>query len=172
MAFTKGEEFWIHFSAFDTSEKSRKSGDAANMTAYIIADDASEQLANNDIEEVYDGNYKLKLNASETDTDLITVTVSSTTSDVYIAPVRIQSDISGSGIATDLLDESLSGHTTSGTIGEVFSLLRQNAVGKKVVTENSETSYTVEIYDTDDTTVLAELTIAVDTDTYTRTTDV
>lgn len=171
MAFTKNKPFWVHFDAFDTTTLTRKSGDAANLTAYIIRDNEAEQLANNNasITEVYDGTYKMQLNASETDADLITISVSSSTSNVYIAPVRIQSDISGETIADGLLDESIAGHTDSGSLGEALNQIRQNAVGKKVVTENSETSYTVEIYDTDDTTVLVTMDIDISGDVYTRT---
>lgn len=51
MAQERGTAFYVHFTAWDISTLSRKGGDASNMTAYIIRDNGSPQIANNSIEE-------------------------------------------------------------------------------------------------------------------------
>lgn len=93
--FTKNEPFWIHFDAVDTVVLTKKSGDADNLTAYIIRDGEPAQLATNSscITEVYDGTYKIKLTKYETDADLITISVSSSTPNIYIPPIRIKGRI-------------------------------------------------------------------------------
>lgn len=172
MAFIKGEAYIAHLTAWNKNTLGFQSGDEDNITAYILRDDQSLQVANNSgtIEEKGStGIYALDLNSSETNAETLTIIGVSTTSGVIIRPERIHASVDGSELASDILDEALSGHTTAGTFGEAIKQLRQNAVGKKTVEKVSDTEYTITIYDTDNSTVLITLSVDISGDTYSRT---
>jgi len=169
MAFIKGTSFYVHITAWKTSGKA--TGDEDNITCYLICDGESAVEATNNatLTEESNGDYVLLLTAAETDADLITISGTSTTTGVFIPPVRIQTSENIDDFAADILDTTLTGHTTTGTVGEVLSAIRQASVGKKVVTKVSDVEYTIEVYDTDDTTVLYTMTIDIASNVYTRT---
>ena len=170
MAIIKGETTTLSFTAWNTTTLTRKGGDAANMTAYILIDDAAATTTTNSpVESTVLGEYNIDLTTSETNGEFITVVINSTTANVVIESIRFTTAIDGSLLAEDILDELIADHDTVGSVGEALQIMRQSAVGKKIVTENSATSWTVDIYDTDNATVLVSLDIAVSGSIYTRT---
>ena len=79
--------------ARDKGADGPKTGDAANITAYVSLDGAAPAAATNAVTELDAANapgwYVLSLTQAETNADLLLVTASSTTGDVEIEPVAI-----------------------------------------------------------------------------------
>jgi hypothetical protein len=79
--------------AFDSSTSLPKTGDAANITAYISKDGAAG-VASNDVNptEIGGGLYFFNLTQAETNCDMFSIYGSSTTTNIQIVPKSVYTD--------------------------------------------------------------------------------
>ena len=107
----KGNGLTINLYAWDTGNNVPKTEDASNISLYIIKDGGSATSATNSITEPTSANmpgiYELELTSSEMDANFITVGGKSSTSNVVIYPVFIQTEQGElSVLETDILSTS------------------------------------------------------------------
>ncbi|MDO4629802.1 MAG: hypothetical protein Q4C70_11520 [Planctomycetia bacterium] len=79
----------ITYTAWNSSDGSLYSGDASNHTCRLSRDGGTFASASNTPVELGNGLYALTLTASETNTDFLTLSVSSSTVGVVIPPVQV-----------------------------------------------------------------------------------
>lgn len=90
---------YIHYSAYDTANSTGKTGDAGNHTLKVIVDGVVTDPINTP-EEIGVGEYRLLLDEVETNLiKFICVAGVSSTSDVYIIPATVMTDLLISGAA-------------------------------------------------------------------------
>jgi len=84
----KNTSYCVTYSAWNSSDGSLCSGDAANHTCRISQDGGEFVTASNSPEELGGGVYSLTLTASETNASTLTLSVSSSSSGVIVPPVQ------------------------------------------------------------------------------------
>jgi hypothetical protein len=72
------------------------------------------------------------------------------------------SELTKADIVDKVLDESVSAHLTDGTVGKALQMARANALGKYKVVNATENSFQLEIYDIDNTTLIATFDVSLD----------
>lgn len=164
-----GSALTVHYIAWDTSNNTGATGDAANHTLKWVTDGDAAATTTNSASELAYGVYKVALTTSETSGATFgTLYGDSSTANVEIIPVSVQFHHSVASISDDVWTEALADHDgTSGSVAEALRIILQAAAGKNIADEGDGT---LKIYDTDDTTVLATLTFSEAGDELTRTT--
>ena len=107
--------------AYNQNTGARVTGDAANLTAKISKDGgAGNALATTAATEVdapdNPGVYTFSISQTESNADLVVLSVVSATANVVIDEVVIYTR-NHDGLVDAILDEAMSGHTTAGTLG-------------------------------------------------------
>lgn len=139
MAFlknTSGQYLGVY--AYDKTTGLPKTGDAANITAYIRKDTGSP-AATNDVNptEVDAANmagwYEFTLTQAETNAERITLAPKSTTANVVIEPLQVFTEgLTVQGIVNGVWDELVENHENADTMGYVMTLINNNTVALNV----------------------------------------
>ena len=140
----KNQAMYLVFYAQDLLTGKGKTGDAANITLYLVQDGGSPATLTNSISEINSttmkGIYKVLLTANEVNYSTIDIKGESTTSDVEIYPRYIETHIDNTtdistilsnqttiinriGVPTDLDDQ---GATLAGNTTDIFEALADN----------------------------------------------
>ncbi len=112
-AMLKNTSYTITYFAKNLETGTRYSGDSGNHTCMISKDGGGFSLASNRPTDIGNGLYALKLTATETDCDFFTLYVGSSTTNIFIEPVRLtfndpeQFKADVSGLATSSQVEAL-----------------------------------------------------------------
>ena len=162
---TAGQKVIVY--AHDTAADAPKTGDAANITAYIAQDAASIGVSNDANPTELDatnmkGLYAFDLTQAETNGDTVTLSAVSATGDVSIEPVTVYtqevmrgtdsaSTHSAADVADAVWDEATADHVTTASMGAAVTDLTDEAFGKWVL---DPTGKTLTHYRADGITVL------------------
>lgn len=81
--------FQLTYTAWNSGDGSLCTGDASNHSCFLSANGGALTAASNSPIELGNGLYALTLTAAETNTDLLTLSVTSSTSGVVVPPVQV-----------------------------------------------------------------------------------
>lgn len=138
----------IYLYAHDTANDVPKTGDAANITAYISKDGGAAATSTNSVSEIsatnMPGVYWLSLTQTETNANQLAIKGKSSTSDVQVDPILISTVIPAdykadvSGLATAAGLSAIQGDVSAilldtGTDGVVLSTAQMQAIADEVL---------------------------------------
>lgn len=108
--------------AHDVAADAAKTGDAANITAYISKDGGaaaqSDDVNPTELDAVnMKGIYVFDMTQAETNADMIALSPVSATADIQIEPVIIYTAPTAAQVADAVLDEAASDHVAADTVG-------------------------------------------------------
>ncbi len=157
----KGVQHTITYFAKNLETGTRYSGDSGNHTCMISKDGGGFSLASNRPTDIGNGLYALKLTATETDCDFFTLYVGSSTTNIFIEPVRLtfndpeqfKADVSGLATSSQVeaLQTSVNAIPTEGVdvsgleskLEKVLALIANWTVEENVLTAKSENGTTL-----------------------------
>lgn len=141
---------WIVF-AFDATDGSPKTGDAANITANLRRDGVQDAVADTNPTETERGQYEFDLEQGETDGDLISIAPESSTGNIEVvgAPIAVWTTapyFNVLGIASDgdiIKVNTLHGHTAQ--TGDSYGIVNHGSYGNAVLVRASTPGNTLYI---------------------------
>jgi hypothetical protein len=158
----------VTYTAWDTSSSVGKTGDAANHTIKVETDTATDTWSGTPTELAY-GEYQILLTADQMNGDFITVSGTSSTSNVVIIPVRIStyektgytastvSDKTGYSLSSDGLD-SVSTTQPDGVASNFREMIVQT--WRRFFKKATQTSTQLITYKDDGTTAATTQTVS------------
>jgi hypothetical protein len=117
---TKNKVFTVNFRAFDTAANEPKTGDSANISMFVRIDSGVVSGVTNAVSEVdavnMPGLYTLQATAAEMNGESILFNGTSTTADVIIDPVYIETE----DVVNGVWEDDNTARNTAGSAGKVI----------------------------------------------------